>query len=157
MDEALRFAYQNADYLVCVDTVEAALAHPAPATLAHPWAAWACIRIDQPLPASLQQRVGKQSWGFITAWNPRSETREPAENLAAQRELFVALQALPENIIFPAAGVGANGWHEPSFFVIGASQAALDALGRCHQQNAYVYGHAEGVARLRCLQNGHGS
>ena len=53
MDNALLDAFRAADYLVCLDEVDVAPAHPAPAlgapaTLAHPWAAWARIRIDQP-------------------------------------------------------------------------------------------------------------
>ncbi len=71
MDEMLRQAYRDTDYLVCLDAVE-----------------WACIRVDQTLPAGLQQRVGVSAWGFITACNPRSETRTLADNLATQRALF---------------------------------------------------------------------
>jgi hypothetical protein len=136
MDEALRFAYQNADYLVCVDTVE-----------------WACIRIDQPLPASLAQRVGSRCWAFITACNPCSQSREAAENLAAQRQLFAALQGLPDATILSAIGIGSDGWHEPSFFVIGADHATLDALGHHHRQNAYVFGNGSEMAQLRWLRD----
>lgn len=136
MDEAVRLAYQDTDYLVCVD-----------------WVEWARIRIDQPLPTSLQQRVGSRCWGFITAFNPRSESHDPEENLAAQRELFTARRARPENHIFSAIGIGTHGWHEPGFFVIGADQTVLDALGHHHRQNAYVFGQGNEFARLRLLRH----
>ena len=125
----------------------------APATLAHPWATWARIRIDQPLPKSLQTLVGTRSWGFITAWNPRSETRPPEGNLAAQRELLTALHTWPEAAIYPAIGIGPSGWSEPSLFVIGLETAALDALCHRHEQNAYVHGQGAAAASLRLLRS----
>jgi hypothetical protein len=152
MDKALLDAFRDTHYFVCLDEVEVALAHPAPAALAHPWAAWARIRIDQPLPESLQILVGTSSWGFITAWNPRSQTRPLEDNLAAQRELLTALRAWPEAAIYPAIGIGPNGWSEPSLFVIGLETALLDALCHCHDQNAYVHGHGAAAASLRLLR-----
>ena len=171
MDKALLDAFRDTDYLVCLDDVEIAPAHPAPAlwvppfgapalrvpplgvpaTLAHPWAAWVRIRIDQPLPESLQTLVGTRSWGFITAWNPRSEQRSPAENLAAQRELLEALCVSPQTLVYPAIGVGASGWSEPSLLAIGPDFSTLDALGQRHEQNAYVRGQGMEIARLRLL------
>jgi hypothetical protein len=134
MDEVLLQAYRQTDYLVCLDAAE-----------------WACIGVDQLLPASLQRRVGTRPWGFITAWNPQSTVRPPEHNLLAQRELVAALQAMPPCVIFPAIGLGATGWHEPSLFVIGVDQVVLDALGRQHRQIAYVHGNAGEPARLRLL------
>ncbi|OOG38200.1 DUF3293 domain-containing protein [Rhodanobacter sp. C05] len=163
MDKALLDAFRDTDYLVCLDEVEVAPAHPAPAlwvpplgapaTLAHPWAAWARIRIDQPLPESLQTLVGTRSWGFITAWNPRSETRATEDNLAAQRELLTALRASPEAAIYPAIGIGPGSWSEPSLFVIGLDTAAIDALCHRHEQNAYVHGQGAAAASLRLLRS----
>jgi len=136
MDEALIDAFRATDYLVCLDEVE-----------------WASIRIDQPLPAPLQALVGTRSWGFITACNPRSEACSPADNLTAQRDLLAALRAWPQAVIYPAIGVGASGWSEPSLFVIGPDLATLDALGQRYQQNAYVHGHGVEIARLRLLRS----
>jgi len=163
MDKPLLDAFRDTDYLVCLDVVDVAPAHPAPvlwvpplgapATLAHPWAAWAYIRIDQPLPESLQTLVGTRSWGFITAWNPRSETRPPEDNLAAQRELLTALRAWPEAAIYSAIGIGPSGWSEPSLFVIDLETAALDALCHRHEQNAYVHGQGAVAASLRLLRS----
>jgi hypothetical protein len=136
MDKALLDAFRTTDYLVCLDEVE-----------------WASVHLDQPLPPSLQARVGARSWGFITAWNPGAKTtRTPADNLAAQRELLSALRAWPEAVIRPAIGIGRSGWNEPSLFVIGPDSATLDTLARQHQQLAYLHGHADGVAHLRVLE-----
>jgi hypothetical protein len=135
MDEALLDAFRHTDYLVCLDEVE-----------------WASIRIEQPLPAALQVLVGTRAWGFITAWNPRTETTPAAaDQLTAQRELLAALRQSPAAVIHPAIGIGASGWHEPSLFVIGPDTAVLDELARQHQQLAYVHGHGAGLARLRWL------
>jgi hypothetical protein len=133
MDEALLQAYRDTDYLVCLDHVE-----------------WSCITIDQPLPDSLQRKVGANGWGFITAWHPLSEARALADNLSAQRALFDELVATPDASIFAAIGIG-RGWHEPSLFVIGVDQSSLDVLGRRYRQHAYVCGTAAGLARLRVL------
>jgi hypothetical protein len=135
MDKALIDAFRATDYLVCLDAVT-----------------WASIQVDQPLPAPLQALVGACSWGFITAWNPRSEPRSPADNLTAQRELLAALRASPEAVIYPAIGVGASAWSEPSLFVIGPDIPTLDALGQRYQQNAYVHGQGIEIARLRLLR-----
>jgi hypothetical protein len=135
MDKSLIDAFRTTNYLVCLDEVT-----------------WASIHVDQPLPTSLQALVGARSWGFITAWNPRSESRSPADNLTAQGELLVALRASPEAVIYPAIGVGASGWSEPSLFVIGPDLPTLDALGLRYQQNAYVHGQGVELARLRLLR-----
>lgn len=134
MDETLLQAYRDTEYLICVDTTE-----------------WACIRIDQSLPESLQLKVGANSWGFITAWNPFSEACALADNLAAQREMFMDLQGIPQTLILAAIGIGSNRWHEPSLFVIGPDQPTLDALGRVYRQHAYVCGKGTEPARLRIL------
>jgi hypothetical protein len=133
MNEALFDAFQATHFLVCVDACE-----------------WADIRIDQVLPASVQALVAERGWGFITAWNPMSEVRAEAENLAAQRELFGALKQLPGASIHPAIGV-ASQWHEPSVFVIGADVVVLDTLARQHRQLGYVHGSSGSPARLRLL------
>ena len=134
MDKALVDTFRATDYLVCLNEVE-----------------WASIRIDQPLPTSLQELVGTRSWGFITAWNPRSEPRSPGDNLSAQRELLATLRAAPETAIYPAIGVGASGWSDPSLFVIGPEAATMDTYARRYRQNAYVHGKAAGPAMLRIL------
>jgi hypothetical protein len=134
MNETLLDAYRTTRYLVCVDGVE-----------------WAELRIDQPLPASLQSVVGAQNWGFITAWNPLSVERDEALNLSAQRALYASLKRLTHAPVLPAIGIGANGWSEPSLFVVGTSPDELDVLARERRQNAYVHGHGASTANLRLL------
>jgi hypothetical protein len=135
MDKSLIEAFGDTDYRVCLDPAE-----------------WASIRIGQPPPASLRTIIGRRPWGLITAWNPRSQPRADADNLAAQRELLSALSRSPEALIFPAIGVGTSGWSEPGLFAIGPDPATCDQLARHHRQLAYVHGHADGIAVLRLLE-----
>jgi len=134
MDEFLLEAFRATAYHVNLDPIS-----------------WATIRVDLKLPAELADAVGAQPWGFITAWNPQARRRPAAENLAAQRQLLDALQALPGVIVHPAIGVGHSGWIEPSLFAIGVDTDALDRLAREHAQLAYVHGSADGNAQLRLL------
>ena len=135
MDEALRAAWHATAYVVCLDAVQ-----------------WPAIRIDAPLPAALQAVVGNQAWGFITAWNPHSRPRAEDENLAAQRELLALLQGHAEQVaLYPAIGIGVDGWYEPSLFVVGPSCATLDVVATRFGQAAYVYGVGNAPARLRLL------
>ena len=114
---------------------------------------WATIRIGEPLPASLRRLAGTQPWGFVTAWNPRSQACSRQRNRHAQRQLLAALQASPGNVaIFAALGVG-DGWRESSLFVTGLDTGALDALAARHGQLAYLHGAADSPVRLRWLQS----
>ncbi|MGN6704992.1 MAG: DUF3293 domain-containing protein [Rhodanobacter sp.] len=135
MDESLDEAFRDTSYLVNLDTLN-----------------WATIRVDLPLPVELRELVGTQPWAFITAWNPQARRRAQAENLAAQRDLLAALQALPGTAVRPAIGVGNTGWSEPSLFVVGADTAMLDILARRHDQLAYIHGRAGGTAHLRAME-----
>ena len=135
MDKALLAAFRATDYRVCLAC-----------------GGLATIRIDTPLPAALQVLVGMQAWGFITAWNPHAQLRHRSANHVAQRQLLVALRALPSTVtIRPGFGVGTD-WREPSLFVVGPDTATLDTLARIHAQRAYLHGHASGSARLRLLE-----
>jgi hypothetical protein len=137
MDEALLAAYRATAYVVCLDAVR-----------------WPAIHIDAPLPAALQAVVGDQAWGFITAWNPHSRPRSEDANLAAQRELLAVLHAHAElRVLYPAIGIGIDGWHEPSLFVVGPSSRTLDILAAQFGQSAYVYGGGNAAARLRLLDD----
>ena len=111
----------------------------------------ATIRIGEPLPEALRVLAGTQPWGFVTAWNPRSQACSRQHNRHAQRQLLAALQASPGTVaIRPALGVG-KAWRESSLFVTGLDTAALDALVARHGQLAYLHGAADGPARLRWL------
>ncbi|PWK92924.1 DUF3293 domain-containing protein [Fulvimonas soli] len=133
MDEALAADYRAADYLAWVEPAE-----------------WARLAPDRPLPPALQAVVGEAAWGFVTACNPRSERCTDEENRAAQRELLAALRRHPATVrVLPAIGLGGDGWHEPSLFVVGPDTAALDALMRRFGQHAYLHGRGDAPARLR--------
>ena len=134
MDEALLEAFRSTTYHVCLDAVR-----------------WSIIRVDLPLPAPLAAAVGARPWAFVTAWNPQARRRPPAENEAAQRELLASLEQQAGAHVYPAIGVGASGWSEPSLFVTGVDVETLDRLTRTHGQLAYVHGEASGHATLRVL------
>lgn len=136
MDKALLAEYRASTYLVCVDTAQ-----------------WSPIHIDMSLPDGLQTLVGENPWGFITAWNPRSEPHTDDANTAAQQQLLSTLQASAAVVaLYPGIGIGMTGWYEPSLFVVGLELATLDALCRGHAQNAYVHGRGHAPANLRMLQ-----
>jgi len=136
MHEALLAAYQATDYRV---------------RLAR--GGWAVIRIGQMLPPELLALAQTRPWGFITAWNPRSEAAPRTANRLAQKTLLSHLRALPETLsIRPGIGVAADGrWREPSWWVIGPSIPALDALARRFGQFGYLHGQAGAAAQLHLL------
>lgn len=111
----------------------------------------ATIRVGDPLPAVLAGLLPDTGagWGFITAWNPRGETRDRMANRMAQRELRDALRNQ-----HPRAGLHAglgtmDDWREPSLFVTGIDAAALDALMLRFDQLAVVSGCGRQDAELR--------
>ncbi|WP_267224155.1 DUF3293 domain-containing protein [Dyella silvae] len=135
MDEALLAAYRATDYRVRLTG-----------------GGWASIRIDSPLPDTLRDLTGYYHWGFITAWNPLSQPQSRARNQLAQKQLLQRLKQMPHvRATRAAVGVGSNGWHERSLFVVGPPASAFDALGQAFGQNAYVHGDGQGFARLRLL------
>lgn len=135
MDESLLAAYLATEYRVRLGC-----------------GGWATIQIDRPLPAPLADWVGDHNWGFITAWNPHSQSHDRAENRRAQRELFSALRELAGVIAVHAAiGVGSHGWKEPSLFVIGPDPDVFDHLAQRFEQNAYLHGRGRAPAQLRLM------
>lgn len=134
---------------------------PASEALRHAWlttqyrvrlsrGGFAAIRIGAPLPTALHALLAAddEPWGFITAWNPHAQPRDRAANRAAQRAL---LQALREHgaRLRAGAGVGSEGWREPSLFALGLDFDALDALAARFAQAAIVRGRGIGRAELR--------
>jgi hypothetical protein len=109
----------------------------------------AIIRIGEPLPMALRPLAGGRDWGFLTAWNPRSERQPPAVNRAAQRRLLADLRADASLDIHPGAGKGSGDWREPSFWIVGIGAEALERLGERYGQNAWLFGHGPGPAELR--------
>lgn len=112
----------------------------------------AVIRVGQPLPVALRDflRGPDEPWGFVTAWNPVSVLQPRFANRMRQRELRDALRARGFRFL-AGAGVGPEGWREPSLFVGGIDYAALDALSRRFRQAAIVRGFGHGEAELHAL------
>jgi hypothetical protein len=133
MDDALLAAYRGTDYRVRL----AGGGH-------------ASIRIGHPLPATLSAWADGHPWGYITAWNPRSQPHSRTRNRQSQRMLLAALRELPSTrLIAAGVGVGTDGWNEPSLFVVGPSTGQLDTLARRFGQHGYVCGLGDGAAELR--------
>jgi Protein of unknown function (DUF3293) len=132
MDEALLAAYRASTYRVRLRQ-----------------GGVATIRIDRALPNALQDMVGESPWSFVTAWNPYSQPLPREINRRSQRSLLAELQVRDDvHAIRAAVGVGADGWHEPSLFVIGPDRAAIEALAGKYRQYAYLHGDRLGLARL---------
>lgn len=132
MDEALLHAYRRTAYRVRLGT-----------------GGTATVRVGEPLPAALRPLAGERDWGYFTAWNPCSEPQSPKVNREAQRRLLADLRAERGLDIHPALGVGANGWREPSFWIVGIAPGTLERLGERYRQNAWLAGRGAGAAALR--------
>lgn len=132
MDDRLLTAYRRTDYRVHL-----------------PSGGTTCLRVDEPLPAALHALVGSSPWGFVTAWHPGSRPAPREANRAAQRQLLAELLGEPTTQrILGAVGVGAEGWREPSLFVIGTDIGVLERLARAFGQLAFLGGDGQGAARL---------
>jgi len=82
---------------------------------------------------------GAKTAAFVTAANPRGETRSDMENGVANAALqsFVAAAGYPH---FWGEGRDPKGsWAEPSFLIIGIYRANAEALGQLFEQNAIVF------------------
>jgi Protein of unknown function (DUF3293) len=120
-------------------------------------------RVDDPAGESFVLRIGETSagadrllaahgqtaWAFITACNPRSERQSDEENSRRMAELEAVLRdgGWPH---YRGAGVSRDGtWPpEPSFLVVGISEAEALDLAHCFDQNAIVVGRTGEPARL---------
>ncbi|HET6552392.1 MAG TPA: DUF3293 domain-containing protein [Dyella sp.] len=133
MDEALLAAYRATEYRVRLSR-----------------GGHASLHIGHTPPTELIALIDGQPWSFITAWNPGSLPQPRQHNRHAQRHLLAVLRALPDATqVRAGTGVGADGWREPSLFVVGVRTEALDDLCLQFGQNAYVHGQSTGPARLR--------
>lgn len=111
----------------------------------------AILRVDEPVPAALNEWLGDSTPGaFITAYNPRSTARSARENRAAQHVLLAAIRAAGARVLPGVGRIPGQPWREPSLFVAGLAPEHIDALACRHSQNAVVVAHGNGTARLRC-------
>jgi glycine/D-amino acid oxidase-like deaminating enzyme len=115
-------AYENADYVVYAQP-ELVLKIGEPSR-----------RLD-----TLLEQEGTATAAFLTAANPRSEPRPPAENAAALARLdqVIAAAGYPWR---PGEGREPDGsWVEPSRLVMGIYRDNAEKLGRIFGQNAIVF------------------
>lgn len=94
-----------------------------------------------------QHRV--RSWGFVTAWNPKSQLLASWRNVARDAQLRRVLARAGYRWL-SALGEGDDpGWTpEPSMLVLGMSAPHAVKLGRRLRQNAVVIGKLGGRATL---------
>jgi 2-dehydropantoate 2-reductase len=129
------------------------------------WAAYRETRFEAQAPAGvIYIRAGErtpaldalldahraESWCFVTAWNPASETLPLAANRLRNAELAAALDAL--GVLARFDGVGrptAGDWtSEESFLALGVDRPGAMQLGRRFGQNAVVWGRRGALAEL---------
>lgn len=110
----------------------------------------ATIRIGASLPPALAMMLptADAPWAFVTAWNPRSQRLERAENRRRERRLVAQLRAAGR-AIHAGLGVAEDGaWREPGVFVAGLPFDHLDALMAPFDQHAIVRGRGMQGAEL---------
>ena len=93
--------------------------------------------------------LGVTCSAYITAWNPRSDSRSQAENEAARARLEAELAA-GGYAFLRGVGVDPSGqwpW-EPSVLVLGISGGDAQRIGRGYGQNAIVVAGRDAVARV---------
>ena len=109
------------------------------------------IRIGEPSPEAERMLVlrGQSEWALVTACNPKSEPLSPAENTRRMAELE-AICLYHGWMHCAGAGVGRDGaWPpEPSYFIVGPTEAEAVEVGRHFGQNAIVAGRLGEPARL---------
>jgi hypothetical protein len=108
------------------------------------------VRLERPS-ADAQLRPA----GIVTAYNPASIARTPAENEAADQELMRHVRSL--GVPFRrtmAHGTGTDAWEEPGFLLLGDVRPLVVELGLVFGQNAVVWVDATGAASLVCTRAG---
>ncbi|HUS25414.1 MAG TPA: DUF3293 domain-containing protein [Candidatus Binatia bacterium] len=105
------------------------------------------LRVGEPSPAAdaLLGREAASCAALLTAWNPRSRTRDDAANAAAQATLQADLAGHP---VHPAEGSGDKWEVEPSLFVAGLSRAEALVLAQRHGQHAFLWLERGGPVEL---------
>ena len=123
----------------------------------------AVIRVDAPLAPPLAALLAhaRESWGYLTAWNPGAQAGPAAANRAAQHLLYRLLAGQARRCM-PGVGIGAarsgtSRWREASVWALGIRPDALETLARQFGQVAYLRGCGVSPARLVLTQVGVGS
>jgi hypothetical protein len=135
LNKGLIEAYRDADYVV--------FAEPE-----------LVLRIGEPSPRldALLEEHGAACAAFVTAANPGSEPRSPAQNA----EAMGALEGILAAAGYPRyAGEGRNAegtWREPSVLALGIYRANAEALGRLFGQHAVVFIEKGRAPELLLLQ-----
>ena len=113
------------------------------------------LKVDRPSAAlnSLMQTAGVRAAAFITAWNPRGETRAPEFNRERQDALR---QALRDGGLHFVEGFGAHAdderLGEESLLALGLDRRAAGTLGARFEQNAILWSGSNAVPRLILLR-----
>ena len=109
------------------------------------------LRIGEHSPVldKLMRKNGYQSWAFVTAFNPGSQSLSEDENRTRHQQLQLDIQTqdLP---FFHGAGCPAKGDWQPelSLLILGISYDNARILGRRYEQLAIVTGDLGGRAQL---------
>jgi hypothetical protein len=94
-------------------------------------------------------REGFSTYAFITSWNPRSEVKSKAGNLARGQELQLRLEALALDFMAAAAHDPTEKWLvEEGVFLFNVDTEVVLELAATWEQNAVVVGVRGGVPRL---------
>jgi len=127
-------AYENADYVVFAD----------PGLV---------LKIGGPSRGldGLLEQEGAATAAFLTAANPRSEPRSPAENAAALAKLDQVIAASGYPWRAGEAREPDGRWVEPSRLVIGIYRDHAKTMGRIFGQNAIVFVEKGGAPELVVL------
>ena len=120
-DLGLLLAYQTAEYAVFNPAV--------------------VFRVGEPNAAldKLLESHGEKVAAFITASNPGSEPRPPAENQAANGKLLETQRLLSRTCLLGEGRAPDGSWGERSFLILGTPRDEAAALGRAFGQNAIVF------------------
>ncbi|MEK7434290.1 MAG: DUF3293 domain-containing protein [Cyanobacteriota bacterium] len=111
------------------------------------------INIDKKTPKvdKILKKVEKNSWAYITAYNPMSILKTEEENLIAQKNLIKEIEK--EFIFFEGEGKGENSEWKPekSILIIGISKENAIEIGNKYNQKAIVFGYLNQKAKLILL------
>lgn len=110
---------------------------------------WHDLQIGLPAPGLEMTHPDAGSFGFLSAWNPWSVERQPAENRAADHALHEALQETGKPFHAAFASAPNRSWREPSWLVMGLTLDSFDALVRRFGQLGSLWWRPGEPVRMR--------